>query len=329
MLKSGSGPKRYGRVQSYPSIDQWRRCLEPQIAARPDLAGSRVSVTRLDTPEAVPDGIVASDGVGKLLIRDGRGRPFAVALCASPVSPKLVARGVSRARQIKMALGTDLGRCILDPVLETELEGLSCAVYPYCRPLSRIRVVRKIQKLAIRPAVLKWLAGAASTTMIRSAEVREVFLDRLGLIASEDGIPSTLRNAAAKAIGRTRDGSFDPCHVVSHNDLWDGNILIDHRGVTGPRPGGRFVIIDWPGAALRGFAIVDLVRLARALPLNRRQFRREVIRHCRILGCEICDATSHLLAGMGNILKHREHFPLPLFMATAEDCLAILESIGT
>lgn len=319
-------------MQNYPSIDQWRSCLEPQIATRRDVAGSRVSVTRLDTPEAVPDGIVASDGVGKLLIRDGRGRPFAVALCASPVSPELVARGVSRARQIKTALGTDLGRCILDPVLETELEGLSCAVFPYCRPLSRIRVVRKVQKLAIRPSVLQWLTDAVTRTLTRSAEVREVFLNRLELLASEDSLPSTLRNAADKAIGRIRDGSFDPCHVMSHNDLWDGNILIDHRGVTGPRPGGpgrRFVIIDWPAASLRGFAMVDLVRLARALPLNRRQFRREVIRHCRILGCEIRDATSYLLGGMGDILKHREHFPLPLFIATAEDCLAILESIGT
>ena len=133
------------------------------------------------------------------------------------------------------------------------------------------------------------------------------------------------------AIERIHDGSFHPCHVMSHNDLWAGNILIDHRGVTGSRAGGpgrRFVIIDWPGATLRGFAIVDLVRFARAIPLGRRRFRREVTRHCRILECEFQDAMSHLLAGMGNILKHREHFPLPLFIATSEDCLALLKSIG-
>ena len=115
---------------------------------------------------------------------------------------------------------------------------------------------------------------------------------------------------------------------MAHNDLWAENVLIDRRGLGRGMQGGGLVIIDWPGASLRGFAIMDLIRLSRAFAVKGRRLRKEMAAHCGILGCELEDARSHLLAGLGNILTNREHFPIPLFLNMANGCLDRLESVG-
>jgi len=289
-------------------------------------------ITPLDPVAQVPGGIVAIDSVEKFLIRSARGQCVGVALCASPVSPELVARGMARARAAKKMLGDRLGRAILDPLFEGALAQRTCAVLPYCSPLSGSRLLRKWQKRTMGRALTRWFREAAAITRDQDhpPEVRRTFAECLTCLNEEKAVSDEVRRGADAALQRLDRGVWEPCHVLSHNDVWDGNILIDRRSVGGSARAWyeRFVIIDWPGATLRGYGMIDLMRLARMLPIRGRRLREEVGAHCEVLGCDFEDARSHLLAAIGNILRHRENFPMPLFVRMARACLACLESVG-
>lgn len=87
----------------------------------------------------------------------------------------------------------------------------------------------------------------------------------------------------------------------------------------------RFVIIDWAGSEIYGYAMYDLVGLAQSMRLNARNLRREVVRHCRLLRCEPADATSYLVAALGHIAMNLERFPIDRYAHMAESCFATLD----
>jgi hypothetical protein len=84
------------------------------------------------------------------------------------------------------------------------------------------------------------------------------------------------------------------------------------------------VVIDWPGGRLRGHPLFDLLRLARSLQLPRRQLRRELGRHCDLLGCEPEAASWHLASALARLHGVLEHFPVDRFSRLAEQCLGQL-----
>ncbi len=312
-----------------PNLKQLETVLAQPLARL--FGGNGVgSITLLNSVAPADDPV--PDAVTKWLICDARQRRVAVVLCASPVSPGLVARGMHRAREAKKALGPDLGRVILDSLQEGEILGLSYTVLPYCRPLSERRLIRRVQCGLLRPAVLDWLRNATKLTVreVSGTDAAEEFGKPLRHLSDHPELPDTLRSPAETAWERLKTGRWSPRHVLMHNDFWDGNILIDHRNVTGRggRPWrNRFVIIDWPGASVRGYAFYDLLRFARATSWSIHRLHDEVAAHCRILGCELADAPCHLLAALGCLEMHRERFPLPHFIRTANGCLDTLWAV--
>ena len=98
-----------------------------------------------------------------------------------------------------------------------------------------------------------------------------------------------------------------------HNDLWQGNILLNSDG--------GIVVIDWPGSVVKGYAIYDLIRLAESLRLSDRALGEQLRAHCRLLGCEPKDSVSHLAAALGHLLGDLDHFPMHLFLPLADRCV--------
>ncbi len=286
------------------------------------------SLTLLDTRD-VPNAHLITDYVTKWLVRDKQGRPSAVVLCSSPTSPKLVERGMSRARSAKALLGNELGRVIMTPIQEGEVLGLSYTVLPYAKPLSSNKLWRKIQRHRVIPGVLKWLRDATERTRREPSEREreDAFIEPLRHLSQHDAMPDAIRSAAAVTLQRLRNGQWTPAHVLMHGDFWDGNILIDVNNVTGRAENSwpnRFVVIDWPGAIMQGYAFFDLVRFARATGLSASRLKLEVGQHGSILGCQVSDAPAHLLAGLGYLELHRERFPLEHFTRMAVNCLDTL-----
>lgn len=286
------------------------------------------SLMLLDTRD-VPDAHLITDYVTKWLVCDVRKRPLAVVLCSSPTAPGLVARGMERARKARAMLGADLGRVILQPLREGEFRGISYTVLPYAEPLHGRGFVARIRRRRLQPHVLDWLVRVNQRTRreVDATERDRDFLQPLEHLAALTVVPQVVRSAAAEAAKRLRDNHWTPRHVLMHGDFWIGNILRDVSGVTGSKENsspGRFIVIDWPGAVLNGYAFFDLVRFARAVRLSTRRLRNEVERHCAVLDCGIENAPGHLLAALGYLEQHRERFPLEHFARMAVNCLDTL-----
>lgn len=266
-----------------------------------------------------PDKPVA-DQTYKFLVRSREGESLAVVLCSPGVAPDLIARGSRCAAEAKRALGAELGKVVLDPLAEGELKGLSYVVLPYREPLGDKRLVGWLERRRVRPRVFNWLLGLTRQTMrdVSDADRHARFIRPLGQLAEAAGASDAVCRAAERGLNRLEQGKWTPRYVLMHNDLWKGNILLDGHG--------GFVVIDWPGSIVDGYAVYDLSRLAESFGLSGRALGAQVRAHCRVLGCDPQDAVSHLTAGLGHLLQNLEHFPMHRFLPLADDCVRRVSS---
>lgn len=309
-----------------PTVGDLSRWLDdPLVDALGDRYG-KLEISLLSQANTVVDGTTV------LLLRDPAGQSRAVVLCSSPVAPGMVQRAMTRAQQAKVVLGASAGAPILDPLAEGSVRGLSYAVLPYCNGLSDSRPIWWIQRALLRPTIFNWLQRATECTVrdVEPAAIDRSFAETLRCMRSLVPISNGLRAAASLAAERLDAGAWTPRHVLMHGDLWKGNILIQpaNRAVERLKMSDRFVIIDWAGSEIYGYAMYDLVRLAQSMHLNARNLRREVDRHCRLLRCEPADATSYLLAALGHIAMNLEHFPIDRYAHMAESCYTTLARIS-
>jgi hypothetical protein len=270
-----------------------------------------------------------ADGTTVLLLRDSAGQSRAVVLCSAPASPGMVECAMGRARKAKEILGASIGTPILDPLLEGGVMGLSYAVLPYCRSLSKSRPVWWIQRALLRPPIFDWLWRANERTVrdVNPAAIDQSFAEPLRRIQLMKSVLSDRLLAAAEMAGeRLHAEKWTPKHVLMHGDFWTGNILIRSVDDAAEQKNWRhrFAIIDWAGSEVRGHAMFDLIRMAQSIRLSPRRLRSEVARHCHLLRCEPVDAMSYLLAALGHILMNLEHFPIDLYARMAESCFMTL-----
>lgn len=313
-----------------PNADEWQGYLAGVLA---DVLPSVGDFGPLPMQKLPTGKIRAADGTLQILIRNSRGDPAAVALCSSSASPRLVDRGMSNAAAAKAALPSELRAVILDPLFEGQMNGLTFAVLPHCRPLSSRRGFRRAQRWILRPAILGWLRQITQLTVSTPApgQIDRSFLAPLVALTEHRQIPDRLREQASETLESLLREEWIPRHVLAHNDLWDGNILIDYQNATGRSHRSwkeRFVVIDWPGAELKGYPLLDLMTCCRSFGLVGRQLRSEVAEHCHYLNCDLAHARHHLLTAIGRILTRIEHMPLKMFTRMADMNLQLLASIG-
>jgi hypothetical protein len=275
------------------------------------------------------------DDTAKFLIRDPGGRPTAVLLGSPPDYPDAVHRSMSRARAARSALGPELGRVVLDPLVEGRASGLSYAVLPYCAPWSENRLVGRIQRLALGPSLFGWLRRATRATLSEPfpGGSDPELVGWLEYLAGLREVSGQVRGAAEQALGRLSSGAWRPRRVLLHGDLWTGNLLFrqPHPGASataGDPLRGRLVIIDWDGSRPDGCGIFDLLRLAASLRSGPRRLRREVAAHCEALGCDLADARSYLALALGELGLRLEQFPMHQFAAMADSLFNDLRAIG-
>ena len=269
------------------------------------------------------------DGTTAALVSDSANHPLAVVLCSAPASPDMQERATSRALRAKALLGETLGSPILRPLVTGRANGLSYAVMPYCDRLSEVRPYRWLQNVVLRPSLLDWIweANKCSVSDVPPDQVKRWFWEPLRLAESFPALGSHVKSAAKDAIARLESGAWTPKHVLMHGDLWKGNILLRPREDANgkQRWSDRFVVIDWPGSEIRGYAIYDLVRLAQSVRLGASGLRRELNRHCSVLQCQRADAKAYLLAALGHIASRLESFPAASFGRMAEASLVTIE----
>ncbi len=264
---------------------------------------------------------VLVDATSKFRVRDDAGNPELVVLCSAVGGPEIVARGVQRAREIAEALGDDLGRAVLLPIGEGDVDGRTFAIFRYCTPLIESGLRWWVQRSIVRPRLVRWLIDSSRKTAIAiptDALERRVY-EPLAAMRADDGHSPELRELAEEALRAARAGDWQPRHVFMHDDLWSGNVLLDRQSVEGRHP-GRFVVIDWAGARVRGYPLYDFLRLSASFGLKRGPFYRAVDQYCAALGYTRAEAGYAFANAAAELGQRLEHWPRQSYLSTIDRC---------
>ena len=300
------------------SLEELRGELRGSLSNALGIESSQYRVEYLCEPKDV------ADDPAKLLVKDLRGRKLAVVLVASPVEPELVGRGMRIAGEAKHVLGESLGCVILTPLGEGTIRGLSYTILPFQRPISEGMIARRYWRLVLRPKVLDWVAGISERTATRvdDVDVQSTFEVPLEHLAALETMHPEIRSAARNSLLQLKGSEWEPYSVLMHGDLWEDNLLLASPSpwFSTDRRNPPFVVIDWPGATLRGYPMYDLLRITHSMRLGNSALRREISRHCEIFGVGAAGAVGHLLACLGHIGLNLGCFPMEMYTAMSMTC---------
>lgn len=314
-----------GNVVDRLSLADLRQGLNDRLETALGERFGKLDIVPLSSASDVEDGTTVS------LLRNETGRSCAVILSAAPASPDMVRRAMSRARKAKLLLGPSLGLHILDPLLEGNLCGLSYAVMPYCNSLSNFRPLWWVQRTMLCPSIFEWLRSVTECTVrdVEQVDIERKFIEPLREVAAFKLLGGRVRATAERAVERLYNGEWSPKYVLMHSDFWKGNILIQPGVSAGEKQlwRDRFVIIDWPGSEMYGYAFFDLLRMSQSMRLNSKNLRKEVASHCQLLKCKKSDSMSYLLAALGHIAMNLEYFPVETYIHMAQACVSTLEEV--
>ncbi len=278
--------------------------------------------------EFLSQSAVVADGVSVFKLYNIGNELHAVLLCSPSLSPNLVKRSTYRAQQAKAHMDVASGKHILEPILEGKIHDLTYSVLPYCYELSKKRLLRKTQNVFLKKFIFEWLLGVTQCSIrdVDATSVEANFRRPLHHIASLTCLNEQIKQKASIAIDRLSSNLWNPKYVVMHGDLWSGNILLRSKAniLNTVNPSDNFVITDWAGSEVNGYAIYDLIRCAESMHLSSKKLKLEINKHCDLLQCDFDDATSYLLASLGFIAMHLEHFPLERFVKMTESCFSTI-----
>ncbi len=286
-----------------------------RISCLPGLSDLDLSRVRVSAGDIKGD-FYPADVTFKAVIPDGHGRGRAFLLVSNPAGPTLVAQNVHNAEQIRTRLGNSLGSVIDLPLARGDVDGISWALFSYNTPLTSHRIGWVIQRTWLTPFVLSWLTRAMDQTRIPMTDEASRIRLTLALerLAGEPDLDSYIRNTGQAARKFLDAGQWHPVCCVSHNDLWQGNIMVPPRG--------RFRIIDWAGAREAGLPFFDLVTFCRSFQVPRQMAQIILVRQCRVLGCSREEAGFHLVAALAVLGDHLDRFPRPAYLRLCHDMMA-------
>lgn len=264
---------------------------------------------------------IPADNPFKYLLVAAGCPPAAILFLSREIDPGYMARTAALIAAIKEKLGETLGSPVLAPCGEGQCEGLSYALFPYCRTLSANPLLWGIQKRLLRPALTEWLLGITqkSVSEPRAGEITARFIAPLNYIAADKHLPEAMRTEAKRALQSIEEQAWHPKFILMHNDFWKGNVLLkgNHAIPLGKNP---FVIIDWTGASLKGYAAYDLIRLGLSFALSKKAAAGALARQAAMLSCSLRDMRFYLLAALGAIGQNPGKFPYGNFLELARSC---------
>lgn len=262
------------------------------------------------------DGAALADATRKFLCPIPQGGDGFL-LLSSFGNPKLVARGVRNIESIRAVLPADLAAPVLTPAAAGEIASLTYAVWPRKQTLHRNRFVAAYQKWRLMPALYDWLFGLCRESLVAPAddgELAEGFVAPLEFMAAHSGQTEAIRAAARVSLDRLAAGAWRPRHCIQHSDFWVGNIILPSAAER--RQGApRFFVVDWAGARLKGYPLIDLVRFMQSVRARAPRRERESRRYLEALGCDRADTTGYILAALGALGANLEYFPEDRYLA--------------
>ena len=270
------------------------------------------------------DKATISDATLKCLVTGPDGAP-GMLLVSGPGNPDLIARAVRNIDAVRARLPEPLAQTVLAPLHSGEIGGLSCALWFRHLPfLAENRIAQRWRALRYRSRLLGWARDlcAASLSEPEGAEARrQGFAVPLARVAADTAFPDTMRKRAETGLQRLETGAWQPRHCIQHGDLWCGNFLL-------PRPGTPMVplyVIDWAGARITGYPVIDSARLGLSLRCPPRRMAVHLRDLAGVLGCSGDDLMSSALCAIGDLGANLEHFPEARYRQMARQVAVYLE----
>jgi hypothetical protein len=214
-------------------------------------------------------------------------------------NPALVDRAVRNIEAARRISGS-AGKAILPPVLTGEIDGRAFAVWERQRPLPDGRLGKLVLRWFYANELLDWAFELCANTARPALDIEAQYVAPLMAVRDDPAWPDEMRRDAAAGIDRI--GSWQPQQCVQHGDFWTGNVL--------RAPDGGLTVIDWAGAKIDGYPVIDVMRMMRSLDCSQRVARRYFEALCSTLSCERGDLVSYALSGIGELGGRLEHAPL-------------------
>ncbi len=262
---------------------------------------------------------MVEDATQKYLVFTQTQQAKAFVLVSSLKTPQSVKSGDEKMRAVAEKIGIALTKNLLMPLEVGEIDGLTYSISRYHKPLHKNRLLHRLDAWRLRASLIQWVIDVAkiSQTRANTTEQHENFILDLQVLAVLPALKQEIKTTALEAIKAMNEGRWQPMFVCAHNDLWLGNVLNGDEST--------FVIIDWDGALVKGYAFYDLVRLAQALKLNKHMLRPAVAAYCEVMQCNLVQAKYYLISAFAFTYRDLGGWQHERFMFLLEGCMKTLE----
>nr|WP_290825051.1 phosphotransferase [Halomonas sp.] len=215
---------------------------------------------------------------------------------------ELVQRGVENILKARSLVGESCAAAILPPVLTGQIDGRTYALWQKHQPLPTGIGSKIVKRWMYAPRILDWAHELCADSLRPALDEKSQFQAPLELVSRDAAFPPAMRRYAENALNRIGDLRLMQC--IQHGDFWEGNVLRSMRGDS------ELFVIDWAGANLTGYPVMDVTRMLMSLSCSKRARDYNYGRLCRTLSCDRCDLVVYALASIGYLGANLEHFPV-------------------
>lgn len=264
---------------------------------------------------------LVSDTTQKILISTSKSKsPEAFVLISAKNTPNAIKSGYEKLCGLADKIGPSLACNLLLPLQVAESNGLTYSISAYHKPLSTKPLLKKVDIWRVRRHLIHWIIGVAKATKIPTTqqETEISFILPLLALSQADGLKSGYKKTALDAVNAIKNGSWQPSFVCAHNDLWWGNVLSSKQH--------KFVLIDWDGVMLQGYAFYDLVRAASSFGIKKSAFKRTLGQYSCVMQCNETQAKYYLISAFAFLYSDLGGWQFERFLILLNDCMEYFET---
>lgn len=264
---------------------------------------------------------LVEDATQKILISTSKNaKPIAFVLISAIKTPRAIKSGYEKLIALAGAVGSELAKNLLIPDEVAESNGLSYSISRYHKPLSSKKLFKNLDNWYVRRHLIDWVMRVAVATKspMTKQQAEASFIKPLLVLSEADGLNLKYQNLAKEAVNAIKNQTWQPSFVCAHNDLWRGNVLMSKQH--------KFLLIDWDGVMLEGYAFYDLVRVADSFKLDGADFKQRLRQYCNMMQCDKTQAKYYLISAFAYLYSDLGGWQYERFLILLNDCMQYLES---
>ena len=255
----------------------------------------------------------------------------AVLMVSQKAYPDSIERAVNNSREARHILSDRSSAVVLTPINDGRFIGLSYAVWPEHRPVSRFRLIRKFQKRWLEPKIFSWLHEAAKDSVVRNLDeesVDQYIRSPLECVAANTRLSDKLRSIATHALQILDSRQWNPVTILQHSDFWLGNVLLLKNRARSTDNKFGFCIIDWGGALIDGVPVFDMIRFCISFRIPLPRVRRELLKYVDTIQLSPEELIYYLVVALGRVGLNLEQFPENRYLEMCESNFSYLQTVG-